>query len=187
MSVLSDGHIKDSVLSGEIKIDPYDKEMVQPASYDVHLGSSFVSYDRTDSRLIIDPLTTGPWGERVQHPDGIIISPQCFLLATTLEYIELSRCLVARVEGVSSLGRLGLAVHSTAGYIDPGFSGEITLELFNMAPYSIVLTPGMRIAQLAFERLSGPSQGYKGRYQRQRGATPSKYGRKDIQVSEAYL
>jgi len=156
--------------------------MVQPASYDVHLGDSFVVYDSKEFRaeFPVDPLKYVPTGKHVESTDVIIIKPQEFLLATTLEVICINKYLVARVEGVSSLGRMGLTVHTTAGYIDPGFNGQITLELYNMAPYAMRLTSGMRIAQIAFERLTGPSMGYKGRYQSQLGVTRSRYGLVDL-------
>ena len=190
MSVLSDAHIVGAIRAGEIEVDPFFEDSVQPASYDVHIGSSFVRF--SDNIFAMNPLTMVPTGEEVVVNEGTItISPQKFMLATTIEYVKLGNSLVSRVEGVSSLGRLGLVVHSTAGYIDPGFAGQITLELFNMAPWPIILTPGMRIAQLAFERTTGPSSGYKGRYQGQTGATVSRYGRiyaKDVlKVSKDFL
>lgn len=176
MSVLSDAHIVGAILNKEIEVDPFFKDAVQPASLDVHLGSSFVVFEKTDYAM--NPLTMIPTGKEVMINKTITIDPQEFMLATTIECIKLNRSMVARVEGVSSLGRVGLVVHSTAGYIDPGFSGQVTLELFNMAPWPLRLTPGMRVAQLAFERTTGPSSGYKGRYQNQSGATTSRYGSK---------
>ena len=173
MSVLSDAHIVRAIQTKDLEIDPFSENSVQPASYDIHLGNNFVTFD---GHGVVNPLKDVPFGEReITVKDGHkIIYPQKFMLATTLEYVKLGYSIVARVEGVSSLGRIGLVVHSTAGYIDPGFIGQITLELFNMAPFPIMLTPGMRVAQLAFERTTGPSSGYKGRYQGQTGPTASR-------------
>ena len=180
MSVLSNYHIYNAVRGQEIRILPFDPNSIQPASYDVHLGSSFVIYEiKFSDEFPIDPLKNIPTGKHVEDIDHIVIKPREFLLAVTLEVLGLDNQHVARVEGVSSLGRLGLAVHTTAGYIDPGFHGQVTLELFNMAPYALKLTPGMRIAQFAFERLTGPSKGYTGRYQSQMGVTKSRYGSTD--------
>lgn len=180
MSVLSNYHIYNAVRGQEIRILPFDPNSIQPASYDVHLGSSFVIYETEFSdEFPIDPLKNIPTGKYIEDIDHIVIRPKEFLLAATLEILGLDNQHVARVEGVSSLGRLGLAVHTTAGYIDPGFHGQVTLELFNMAPYALKLTPGMRIAQFAFERLTGPSKGYTGRYQSQMGVTKSRYDSTD--------
>ena len=180
MSVLSNYHIYDAVRGQEIKILPFDPNSIQPASYDVHLGDSFVVYDNIFSDdYPVDPLRNVPTGKHLEFLDTIVIKSKEFILATTLEVLGLDNQHVARVEGVSSLGRLGLAVHTTAGYIDPGFHGQVTLELFNMAPYALKLTSGMRIAQFAFERLTGPSKGYRGRYQSQIGATMSRYSSAD--------
>jgi len=181
MSILSNYHIYDAVRAKTISISPFDPNAIQPASYDVHLGDSFVMYDNIFlDDFPIDPLKTTPMGSRLENLDSIVIRPKEFMLATTLEVLSLNNNIVARVEGVSSLGRLGLAVHTTAGYIDPGFHGQVTLELFNMAPYALKLTVGMRIAQFAFERLTGPSKGYNGRYQSQIGVTKSRYSSVDF-------
>jgi len=181
VSVLSNYHIYDAVRRMELKILPFDPHSIQSASYDVHLGDSFVTYGQNvyDQNYPIDPLKVLPTCTHIDDLDSIILRSKEFMLAYTLEIIGLNKHTVARVEGVSSLGRLGLAVHTTAGYIDPGFHGQVTLELFNMAPYAIKLTPGMRIAQFAFERLTGPSKGYKGRYQSQMGVTKSRYSSAD--------
>jgi len=194
VSVLSNYHIYDAVRRQDIRILPFDPNMIQPASYDVHLGDSFVVYNNIFSDSYpVDPLKNVPTGKFLEGLDGIVIKSKEFILATTLEILGLDNNTVARVEGVSSLGRLGLAVHTTAGYIDPGFHGQVTLELFNMAPYALRLTAGMRIAQFAFERLTGPSKGYKGRYQSQMGVTGSRYSsvdyrtKNDVEPKAEYL
>jgi dCTP deaminase len=194
VSVLSNYHIYDAVRSQDIKILPFDPHSIQPASYDVHLGDSFIVYGNIFSDdYPVDPLRNIPTGKHLEPVDTVVIKSKEFMLATTLEVLGLDNQHVARVEGVSSLGRLGLAVHTTAGYIDPGFQGQVTLELFNMAPYALRLTAGMRIAQIAFERTTGPSKGYKGRYQSQFGVTKSRYNsadrlaKNDIEPKAEYL
>jgi len=178
----------DAIKSGELYIDPFDRNVVQPASYDIHLGGSFVVYDyQYQENYPVDPTKYNPLGKYLSDETQIVVKSKAFMLGSTIEEVGLCRTLVARVEGVSSLGRIGLAIHSTAGYIDPGFRGQITLELFNMAPYPILLTAGMRIGQLAFERMSGPSSGYSGRYQNQTGATPSRYAAEKVATSTEYL
>lgn len=187
MSVLSDtdirkGHIQGSARGG-FELDPYDPERVQPASYDVELGNSF-RYFKRSKHVCIDPRNLQPelTGVTDVHGDGVfILHPGDFALGMTGEKITLSDMLVARVEGKSSLGRLGLVVHSTAGWIDPGFSGVITLELSNNSPLPIKLYPGMLIAQIAFMSLSSRcfepygSDGLGSKYQGDSGPAESRY------------
>lgn len=148
--ILSDYDIRDAIFDGKIVVAPFDEENLQPASLD----------------LTLDPRLAGvhPATYNVGISDGgFLLEPGQFFLGATFEYLELPNDIVARLEGKSTLGRQGLIVHSTAGYVDPGFRGHITLELSTFAP--ITLTEGQPIAQLSFHRLSSPSSGYRGKYQ----------------------
>lgn len=182
-SVLSDGTILALVQQGRIKIDPWDAELVQPASVDLRLGDSFRVFHNhrasaIDLRHPPDNLT-----EEVVVPDddAFVIHPGEFCLGRTLEWVELPDDIVARIEGKSSLGRLGLIVHATAGFCDPGWKGTLTLELNNLTRVPIKLYPGLPIAQLSFMSLDRPAQrpygsaGLGSHYQGQRAATESRY------------
>jgi dCTP deaminase len=159
-SVLSDGTIRRLVEEGRIKIEPWDPEMVQPASVDLKLGTSFRVFH--NHRLPAIDLAEPPSGvtEHVQIDDSasFVIHPGEFVLGTTVEWVELPEDVVARIEGKSSLGRLGLIVHATAGFVDPGFSGTLTLEITNLTRVPIVLWPGKPIAQLSFMALDRPAE-----------------------------
>jgi dCTP deaminase len=159
-SVLSDGTIRRLVEDGRIKIRPWDPEMVQPASVDLKLGTSFRVFH--NHRLPAIDLSKPPTGvtEHVQiDEDGsFVIHPGEFVLGTTVEWVELPDDVVARIEGKSSLGRLGLIVHATAGFVDPGFTGTLTLEITNLTRVPIVLWPGKPIAQLSFMALDQPAE-----------------------------
>jgi dCTP deaminase len=182
-SVLSDGTIVDLVQDGRIKIDPWDVEMVQPASVDLRLGDSFRVFHnhRISSIDLRNPPTN--LTEEVVIPDGepFVIHPGEFCLGRTLEWVELPDDIVARIEGKSSLGRLGLIVHATAGFCDPGWKGTLTLELNNLTRVPIKLWPGLPIAQLSFMTLDRAaikpygSPGLGSHYQGQRAATESRY------------
>jgi dCTP deaminase len=154
-SVLSDGTIRRLVEEQRIKIEPWDPGMVQPASVDLKLGTSFRVFH--NHRLPAIDLAQPPTGvtEHVQIEDSasFVIHPGEFVLGTTVEWVELPDDIVARIEGKSSLGRLGLIVHATAGFVDPGFSGTLTLEITNLTRVPIVLWPGKPIAQLSFMAL----------------------------------
>jgi dCTP deaminase len=154
-SVLSDGTIRRLVEERRIKIEPWDPAMVQPASVDLKLGTSFRVFH--NHRLPAIDLAEPPTGvtEHVQIEDSasFVIHPGEFVLGTTVEWVELPDDIVARIEGKSSLGRLGLIVHATAGFVDPGFSGTLTLEITNLTRVPIVLWPGKPIAQLSFMAL----------------------------------
>ena len=154
-SVLSDGTIRRLVDEGRIVIDPWDPEMVQPASVDVRLGRSFRVFH--NHRIQVIDLADPPSGltEQVQVADGepFVIHPGEFVLGRTQEIVEMPTDIVSRLEGKSSLGRLGLIVHATAGFIDPGFKGSVTLEITNFNSVPIVLRPGLPIAQLSFMAL----------------------------------
>lgn len=158
--ILSDKSIKESVAQGRIVISPYDEELVQPASIDIRLAAQFrvfrnYRYSCIDPKSPQDELT-----EMVEVAEGepFVVHPSEFILGNTIERICLADDLVARLEGKSSLGRLGLIVHATAGYIDPGFDGNITLELSNVANLPILLYPGMKIGQISFFAMSTPAE-----------------------------
>ena len=159
-SVLSDGTIRRLVREGRIKIDPWDEGMVQPASLDVRLGTSFRVFH--NHRIKVIDLADPPSGltelVTVAEDDEFVIHPGEFVLGMTAEWLELPEDVVSRVEGKSSLGRLGLIVHATAGFVDPGFKGTLTLEITNFNSVPIVLRPGLPIAQLAFLALDRPAE-----------------------------
>ena len=180
--LLSDRDLKAELATGRLGLEPYDPAMVQPSSIDVRLDRYFRvfnnnRYTHIDPALQQDELTTlvEPTGE-----EPFVLHPGEFVLGSTLEKCTLPDYLAGRLEGKSSLGRLGLLTHSTAGFIDPGFSGHITLELSNAANLPITLWPGMKIGQLCLLRLSSAAEHPYGsaeagsRYQGQRGPTPSK-------------
>ena len=182
-SVLSDGTIARLVGEGRIRIDPWDEGLIQPASVDLRLGDSFRKFTNhniaaIDLNDVPDDLT-----EEVVVPEGgeFVIHPGEFCLGRTLEWVELPDDIVARIEGKSSLGRLGLIVHATAGFCDPGWKGTLTLELNNLTRVPIILHPGLDIAQLSFMTLDRPAQRPYGspdlgsHYQGQRAATASRY------------
>ncbi len=180
--LLSDRDIHTAVTAGEITLDPFDPAMVQPSSVDVRLDRWFRLFDNHKYGLI-DPSVEQPDMTRlveVEPAESFVLHPGEFVLGSTFEGVGLGPELAARLEGKSSLGRLGLLTHSTAGFIDPGFSGHVTLELSNVATLPIALWPGMKIGQLCFFRLSSPAEhpygsvGYGNRYQGQRGPTASR-------------
>ena len=154
-SVLSDGTIRRLVDEGRIVIDPWDPRMVQPASVDLKLGASFRVFH--NHRIQVIDLADPPSGltEHVEvgGDDTFVIHPNEFVLGRTEELVELPDDVVARIEGKSSLGRLGLIVHATAGFVDPGFRGTLTLEITNFNSVPIVLRPGLPIAQLSLMTL----------------------------------
>ena len=154
-SVLSDGTIRRLVDEGHIGIEPWDPLMVQPASVDLKLGTSFRVFH--NHRIQVIDLADPPTGltERVEvgEDEPFVIHPGEFVLGRTEEHVELPDDVVARIEGKSSLGRLGLIVHATAGFVDPGFRGTLTLEITNFNSVPIVLRPGLPIAQLSFMTL----------------------------------
>jgi dCTP deaminase len=182
-SVLSDGTIRRLVGEGRIAIDPWDPSMVQPASVDLRLGRSFRVFH--NHRLPAIDLAEPPQGvtEHVAVDEGqsFVIHPGEFVLGNTVEQVTMPDDLVARIEGKSSLGRLGLIVHATAGFVDPGFSGTLTLEITNLTRVPIVLWPGKPIAQLSFMTLDRPAERPYGHpdlgshYHGQREATESRY------------
>jgi dCTP deaminase len=180
--LLSDRDIRAELDSGRVVLDPYDAAMVQPSSVDVRLDRYFRLFDN-HKYPVIDPAEEQPELTRlveVAPDEAFVLHPGEFVLASTYEVVTLPDDLSARLEGKSSIGRLGLLTHSTAGFIDAGFSGHVTLELSNVATLPIKLWPGMKIGQLCFFRLSSPvehaygSDRYGSRYQGQRGPTASR-------------
>ncbi|RVX46913.1 dCTP deaminase [Nonomuraea polychroma] len=180
--LLSDRDILAEINAGRLTVDPFDRDMIQPSSIDVRLDRFFRVFEN-HRYPHIDPSIEQPDLTRMVEPDGdepFILHPGEFVLASTYEVITLPDDLASRLEGKSSLGRLGLLTHSTAGFIDPGFSGHVTLELSNVATLPIKLWPGMKIGQLCVFKLSSPAEHpygsakYGSRYQGQRGPTPSR-------------
>ncbi|MDG4762950.1 dCTP deaminase [Solwaraspora sp. WMMD406] len=180
--LLSDRDIVAETKNGNLSLDPFEPALIQPSSIDVRLDRYFRVfnnhlYTHIDPSTRQDDLTS-----QVEVPAGdpFVLHPGEFVLASTLEVVSLGDALAARLEGKSSLGRLGLLTHSTAGFIDPGFSGHVTLELSNVANLPIKLWPGMKIGQLCIFRLSSAAEHpygssvYGSRYQGQRGPTPSR-------------
>ncbi|RLV57575.1 dCTP deaminase [Aeromicrobium phragmitis] len=180
--LLSDRDILAQIDAGRVSLDPLEPSMIQPSSIDVRLDRLFRVFDN-HKYPHIDPAAdqsdlTRP--VEVEGDDAFVLHPGEFVLGSTYEYVTLPDDIAARLEGKSSLGRLGLLTHSTAGFIDPGFGGHITLELANVATLPIKLYPGMKIGQLCFFQLSSAaehpygSEKYGSRYQGQRGPTPSR-------------
>ena len=180
--LLSDRDILAEIHDKRIVVDPYDETMVQPSSIDFRLDRYFRVFEN-HRYPHIDPAADQSDLTRMVEPVGeepFILHPGEFVLGSTLEVVTLPDDLAARVEGKSSLGRIGLLTHATAGFVDPGFSGHVTLELANVATLPIKLYPGMKIGQLCFFQLSSPAEHpygsakYGSRYQGQRGPTPSR-------------
>ena len=195
--LLSDRDIRTELDSGRILLEPYEPAMIQPSSIDVRLDRFFRLFDN-HKYPVIDPATDQPDLTRLVEVEGdeaFVLHPGEFVLGSTYESVTLPDDVAARLEGKSSLGRLGLLTHSTAGFIDPGFTGHVTLELSNVATLPIMLWPGMKIGQMCFFRLSSPAEKpygsaeYFSRYQGQRGPTASRsylnFHRTDVSTTEA--
>ena len=180
--ILSDVSIRAAVDLGRIVIEPFDPGMVQPSSVDLRIDRYFRVFEnhrypsidpKQDQPDLTTEVSTGMDQPFMLHPGE-------FVLGSTLEVVRLSDDIVARLEGKSSLGRLGLLIHSTAGFVDPGFEGHLTLELSNVANLPIAIYPGMRIGQLSFYELTTPAEAPYGseqagsKYQGQRGPTASR-------------
>lgn len=180
--LLSDRDILAAILAGQLTIDPFDPRAVQPASVDIRLGQFLRVFNHPTCTHINPAMLQGDLTSLVTVPPGgrFVLHPHEFALATTVETVTLGAELAARIEGKSSLGRLGLLTHATAGFVDPGFTGQLTLELSNAAPLPIVVWPGMKIGQLCFFRLTSPAKHPYGsgvlgsRYQGQVGPTASR-------------
>ena len=180
--LLSDRDIRAEIAANRVGVEPFEEAMIQPSSVDVRLDKFFRVFEN-HKYSVIDPSTEQAELTREVIAEGdepFILHPGDFVLASTSEVIPLPDDLAGRLEGKSSLGRLGLLTHSTAGFIDPGFSGHITLELSNVANLPVKLFPGMKIGQLCLIKLSSPaehpygSEKYGSRYQGQRGPTASR-------------
>jgi len=181
--ILSDRSIREAIKSGRIIVEPFDEACLQPSSIDVKVSNLFRVF-RNHSAAVIDvkkDLTDLTELVEIDASEAFMLHPGEFVLGSTLERVAVADDLVARVEGKSSLGRLGLLIHSTAGFIDAGFDGHITLELSNVANLPITIYPGMKIGQVSFMTMTTPADkpygsGARGsKYQGQRGPTPSRY------------
>jgi dCTP deaminase len=181
--ILSDVDIRKEIESGRIVIDPFDPAAIQPSSVDLHVDDRFrvfanSRYPYIDVKKEMPDLTEIV---EVAEPEPFILHPGEFVLGSTLERVALPDDMVARLEGKSSLGRLGLLIHSTAGSVDPGWDGYLTLELSNVANLPITIYPGMKIGQISFFRLTTPAErpygstGTRSKYQGQRGPTASRF------------
>ena len=180
--LMSDRDIRASIEAGQIGLEPLEMGLLQPSSFDVRLDRFFRLFDNHKYPFIHpseqkDDLTRLV---EVASDEAFILHPGEFVLGSTFEFVTLPNDVAARLEGKSSLGRLGLLTHSTAGFVDPGFKGHVTLELSNTATLPIKLWPGMKIGQLCFFKLTSPSEfpygsdKYSSRYQGQRGPTASR-------------
>ena len=181
--VLSDRSIRESLDSGHIVVDPLGEGCIQPASVDIRIDRHIrvflapEEYSVVDVRTNLDGITKP---DEIPDPAPYVLEPGEFILANTIENVELPADIVARLEGKSSLGRLGLMVHATAGYVDPGFKGQLTLEISNVARARISIFYGMKIGQISFLRLTTPAENPYGsgvlgsKYQGQLGPTPSR-------------
>lgn len=168
--ILSDTSIKHLLETGKLGISPIKEIQIQPASVDIRLGNTFATVSRTESVITFDH----PVEYETVKKDTFLLQPHQFVLATTMEYIKLPSDLTARVEGRSSVGRMGLFIQN-AGWVDPGFEGEITLELYNASDKPILLEYGKRVGQLVFAELDEEAMNpYNGKYQGQTGATGSR-------------
>jgi len=181
--ILSDRTIKEQIAAGRIVIDPLDESCIQPSSVDLHIDRFFrVFRNHTmahiDVKQNLEELTELV---EIKEDDVFILHPGEFVLGSTLERVQLPTDLVARLEGKSSLGRLGLLIHSTAGFVDAGWDGQLTLELSNVATLPITLYPNMKIGQISFIQMTTPADNPYGsknvgsKYQNQRGPIPSRY------------
>ncbi|MDJ0770203.1 MAG: dCTP deaminase [Ilumatobacter sp.] len=187
--ILSDRSLREQLAAGRIVIDPLDESLIQPSSIDVRISHLFRVFRNHTAPVIDVKLDQTELTELVEMPvdehgvgtEPFMLHPGEFVLGSTLERVAVPDDLVGRVEGKSSLGRLGLLIHSTAGFVDAGFDGHITLELANVASLPITLYPGMKIGQVSFMQMTTAAEepygkGAKGsKYQGQRGPTPSRY------------
>ncbi|HSB87934.1 MAG TPA: dCTP deaminase [Ilumatobacteraceae bacterium] len=181
--ILSDRSLREHIAAGRIIIDPFDDRAVQPSSIDVRMSNLFRVFRNYTAKVIDVKHDMTALTEPYELPDDgvFMLHPGEFVLGSTLERIGVPDDLVGRIEGKSSLGRLGLIIHSTAGFIDAGFDGHITLELTNIATLPITLYPGMKIGQVSFMQMTTPADrpyggGARGsKYQGQHGPTPSRY------------
>jgi dCTP deaminase len=181
--ILSDRDILREIEAGRIVINPFERDCVQPSSVDLHLGNKLLLF-RNSHRPYIDvrqPVDELMEAHEVAYGDSFAVHPLEVLLASTYESVSLPNDLVARLEGKSSLARLGLQVHATAGFVDPGWHGYLTLELSNVTKFPILIYPGMKVVQISFMRMSSAvqlpygSQALHSKYQGESGPTPSRF------------
>jgi dCTP deaminase len=181
--ILSDRDILGEIAAGRIAIEPLERECVQPSSVDLHLGNKLLLF-RNSHRPYIDvkdPVDELMEAHEVPYGESFAVHPLEVLLANTFESITLPDDLVARLEGKSSLARLGLQVHATAGFVDPGWHGHLTLELSNVTKFPILIYPGMKVVQINFMRMTSPvlkpygSEGLHSKYQGEHGPMASRY------------
>lgn len=181
--ILSDIDIAAEIKKKRLLISPFNKKNIQPASYDVCLGSEFRIFKNTQKPFLDVKEDFSEFMELIKIPQGkpLIVHPGEFLLGTTIENIKVPNDIVVQLMGRSSVGRLGIIVHATAGFVDPGFEGQITLEMANVANIPIALYPGMRIGQISLTRLSTPSKNpyspKRNKYKGQKGPTVSRIWR----------
>ncbi|MAG16258.1 dCTP deaminase [Candidatus Woesearchaeota archaeon] len=180
--ILSDKSIKEEIEKGNIVIEPYNVECVQPSSIDVHLSGKFLVFNKAQHAVIDVKEQQDNLMQSVEvKDDSFILHPGEFVLGSTMENVKMPNHIAGRIEGKSSLGRLGLLIHSTAGYIDPGFKGNLTLELSNVSPLPIKLFPNMKIGQISFMHMSSEvenpygSEKLKSKYQGNEGPKQSKF------------
>ncbi len=181
--LLSDKSIKEAIKAGRIVIKPYFEDCVQPSSIDIHLDSKFLLFNKSQHAVIDVRQKQDELMCMVEIKDGqpFILHPGEFVLGSTLESLKLPNDVAGRIEGKSSLGRLGLLIHSTAGYIDPGWEGNLTLELSNVSPLPITLYYKMKIGQISFTQMTTPvdkpygSKGLGSHYQGQKVPVGSKF------------
>lgn len=179
---MSDRDIKKRIKDKSLVISPFDPKRVQPSSYDVSLGDNFLVFDNQNQTLIDPRKPIKDLMKRIVIKNDVpfILHPREFVLGTTVERVEVPTDLVCRLEGKSSLGRIGLVIHSTAGYIDPGFRGQVTLEISNLSNLPIALYKDMKIGQFSFTVMTSPAEVPYGspklgsRYQNQKGTTESR-------------
>ena len=182
--ILSDRSLREQIAAGRIVVDPLDESLIQPSSIDVRISNLFRVFRNHTAGVIDVKKDMAELTELVEMPDdgeAFMLHPGEFVLGSTLERVAVPDDLVGRVEGKSSLGRLGLLIHSTAGFVDAGFDGHITLELANVASLPITIYPQMKIGQVSFMRMTTPAEqpygagGRGSKYQGQLGPTPSRY------------
>jgi dCTP deaminase len=175
MSCLPDSHIR---RYGSELIDPFNLVRVQPASYDLSLGDEFIVHENHNTKCIDLAQPVDDDVRRITMVDsgvGFVLHPKKFILGVTAERVSLPNNIMARLEGKSTIGRLGLMIHITAGFIDPGFNGPITLEIYNVRDVPIILRPGLPFCQISFNYMADPvEKPYNGRYQNAKGVEPSK-------------
>ncbi len=180
--ILSDRSIKEELAAGRLVVEPLFNKSIQPSSIDLHLSNEFRIFRHSKHPVIDVRKGFGEYTEMIKIKDDepFIIHPGEFVLGATMERVKVPADLVGRLEGKSSLGRLGIITHATAGFIDAGFDGRLTLEISNMGKIPVALYPGMKIAQVSFIKMTTPAQhlygsrGVNSKYQHQRGPTESR-------------